>query len=153
MIGQLLSQGKSLRLIFESLGTNVGTISREVKHFSSRTNRYKPWLAENCADYLSVKHNCDRRIANNPKLHSFIVAKLKIRWFKVHIRIDPKLYFQNNKNIQTSHEAIYIYLYMVPKRELRKELIGYVRQKKNLRNIKARTLDWHILKELFKDIL
>ena len=80
MIGQQLSQGKSLRFIAECLGRNVSTISREVKHFSSRGNRYKPWLAHYCADYLSVRHNCSRRIASNPKLYSFIVEKLKLRW-------------------------------------------------------------------------
>lgn len=35
--------------------------------------------------------------------------------------------------MQASHETIYTYLYMLPKGELRKELIGYLRQKKKLR--------------------
>jgi len=61
MIGQLFSQSKSLRFITEFLGRNVSTISREVKHFSSRGNWYKPWLARYCADYLSVRHNCSTR--------------------------------------------------------------------------------------------
>jgi len=69
MIGQLLSQGKSLRFIAETLGRNVSTISPDVGHFTSRGNRYKPWLAHYCADNLSVRHNCNRRIASNPKLH------------------------------------------------------------------------------------
>ena len=42
MIDQLLSQGNNLRFIAESLGRNISTISREVGHFSSRGNRYKP---------------------------------------------------------------------------------------------------------------
>ena len=33
MIGQLLSQGKSLRFIAEALSRNVSTISREVGYF------------------------------------------------------------------------------------------------------------------------
>jgi IS30 family transposase len=76
MIGQMLSQDKSLRFIAENLGKNVSTINLEVKHFSSRGKRYKPWLAHYCADYLSVRHNCNRRIVINPKLHSFILEKL-----------------------------------------------------------------------------
>lgn len=35
--------------------------------------------------------------------------------------------------MQASHEIIYTYLYLLPKGELRKELIGYLRQKKKLR--------------------
>jgi len=90
MIGQLLSQGKTLRFISETLGRNVSTISREVGHFTSRGNRYKPWLAHYCADYLSVRHNCNKRIASNRKLHSFIVEKLKLRWSPVQINMELK---------------------------------------------------------------
>ena len=57
MMGHLLTQDKSLRFIAESLGRNVSTISREVKHFSSHGKRYKPWLSHYSADSLSVRHN------------------------------------------------------------------------------------------------
>jgi IS30 family transposase len=118
MIGQLLSQGKSLRFIAGSLGRNLSTISREVGHFSSRDNRYKPWLAHYCADYLSVRHNTSRSIASNPKLHSFIVEKLKLRWSHVQISMELKRCYPNNKSMQASHETIYTYLYMLPKGEI-----------------------------------
>jgi IS30 family transposase len=88
MIGQLLSQGKSLRFIAGSLGRNVSTISREVGHFTRRGSRYKPWLAHYCADYLSASHNTGRRISLNPKLHSFIVEKLQLRWSPVQISME-----------------------------------------------------------------
>jgi IS30 family transposase len=130
MIGQLLSQVKSLRFIAESLGRNVSTISRETGHFFPRGNRYKSWLAHYCADYLSARHNTSRRIVGNPKLHSFIVEKLKLRWSPVQISMELKCCYPNNKNMQASHETVYTYLYMLPKGELRKELIGYLRQKK-----------------------
>ena len=72
MMGQLFSQRESLRLIYEFLERNVSAISLEVKHLSSRGKRYKPWL-DYCADYLSVKHNYNRKITSNSKLHGFIV--------------------------------------------------------------------------------
>jgi len=77
-IGQMLSQGKSLRFIADSLSRNVSTISREIRLFSARGTRYKPWLAHYCADYLSARHNTGRRISRNPKLHSFINSHLKL---------------------------------------------------------------------------
>jgi IS30 family transposase len=67
MIAQLLSLCKSLRFIAESLGRNTSTISRKDKNISSLGKRYKPWLAHYCADYLSMRHNCNRRIASNQK--------------------------------------------------------------------------------------
>ena len=141
MIGQLLSQGKSLRFIAEALLRNVSTISREVGHFSSRGSRYKPCLAHYCADYLSARHNTGRRIASNPKLHSFIVEKLKLRWSPVQISMELSRCYPNNKNMKASHETIYTYLYLLPKGELRKELIGYLRQKKKLRKSRKLTTD------------
>ena len=141
MIGQLLSQGKSLRFIAESLSRNVSTISREIGPFSSRGSRYKPWLAHYCADYLSARHNTGRRIASNPKLHSFIVEKLKLRWSPVQISMELSRCYPNNKDMQASHETIYTYLYLLPKGELRKELIGYLRQKKKLRKSRKLTTD------------
>ena len=131
MIGQLLSQGKSLRFIAEALLRNVSTISREVGHFSSRGSRYKPWLAHYCADYLSARHNTGRRIASNPKLHSFIIEKLKLRWSPVQISME----------LSRCYPTIYTYLYLLPKGELRKELIGYLRQKKKLRKSRKLTTD------------
>ena len=133
MIGQLLSKGKSLRFIAASLGRNVSTVSREVGHFTTRGNRYKPWLAHYCADYLSARHNTSKRIGRNSKLHSFIVEKLKLCWSPVQISMELKRCYPNINNIQASHEIIYTYLYMLPKGELRKELIGYLRLKKKLR--------------------
>lgn len=130
MIGQLLSQGKSLMFIAESTERNVRTISSEFKHFSSRGKQYKPWFAYYCADYLSVRYNCNKRIASNPKLHSSIVEKLKLSWSLVHISMELKRCYPNNKNMKAGHETIYTYLYILPKRELGKELIEYLRQKK-----------------------
>ncbi len=36
--------------------------------------------------------------------------------------------------MQISHESIYTFIYILPRGELRKELIGYLRQKKKMRN-------------------
>ena len=43
--------------------------------------------------------------------------------------------------MQASNETIYTYLYILPKEELRKELIGYLRQKKKLRKSRKITTD------------
>ena len=43
--------------------------------------------------------------------------------------------------MQASKETIYTYLYMLPKGELRKELIGYLRQKEKLRKSRKLTTD------------
>ncbi|MFM7710187.1 MAG: IS30 family transposase, partial [Ferruginibacter sp.] len=134
-IVSLLSQGKSLRQIALCLNRNVSTISREVGHFRKTDTVYKAWLAQECSDYLSTKRNVGSRIANNPKLHSFIIEKLKLRWSPVQISTELRSRYPNpnNKHMQAIHETIYTYLYMLHKGELKKERIGDLRQKKKLR--------------------
>jgi IS30 family transposase len=88
MMCKLMSKGKSLRLIAERLSRNVSTISHELRHFTRRDSRYKQWLDHYCADYLSARQNIGRRLSRNPKLHSFIVEKLKLRWSPVQISME-----------------------------------------------------------------
>ena len=141
LIGQYLSQGKSLRFIALCLNRNVSTISRELKHFTTSGTRYKAWLAQHCADYLYRKRNDKCRIATTPKLYSFIVEKLKLRWSPQQISKELQRLYPTKKHMQASHETIYTYLYMLPKGELRKELISYLRQKKRLRKNRKLTTD------------
>lgn len=141
MIGKLLSQGKSLRQIALRLNRHVSTISREVKHFTDNGTYYKAWLAQYCAEYLYHKRNDRSRIATTPKLYSFIVEKLKLRWSPQQISKELKKLYPTKKHMQASHETIYTYLYMLPKGELRKELISYLRQKKRLRKNRKLTSD------------
>lgn len=133
LIGQYLSQGKSLRFIALCINRQVSTISREVKYYATSGTRYKAWMSQYSADYLSQKRNCRSRIATTPKLYSFIVEKLKLRWSPQQISRELLKLYPTKKHMQASHETIYTYLYLLPKGELRKELIGYLRQKKSVR--------------------
>lgn len=133
LIGQYLSQGKSLRFIALCINRQVSTISREVKCYTTSGTRYKAWMSQFSADYLSQKRNCRSRIAKTPKLYSFIVEKLKLRWSPQQISRELLKLYPTKKHMQASHETIYTYLYLLPKGELRKELIGYLRQKKSVR--------------------
>ena len=141
LIGQYLSQGKSLRSIALCLSRQVSTISREVKYFTNSGTQYKAWLSQHCADYLSRRRNAKCKIATTPKLYSFIVEKLKLRWSPQQISKELQRLYPTKKHMQASHETIYTYLYMLPKGELRKELISYLRQKKRLMKNRKLTTD------------
>ena len=141
LIGQFLSQGLSLRSIAKNLNRNVSTISREIRYYLKDDRPYKAWFSHCCSIVLTSKRNCRCKIDRNPKLHSFIVEKLRLRWSPKQISQELKKQFTDNKDMQVSHETIYTYLYMLPKGELRKELIGYLRQKKKLRKNRKSSTD------------
>jgi len=132
-ISQLLSQGKTYRLISKALNRNVSTISREVNKYLKIDVEYKAFNAQEKAEVLAKRRNCKRKIDKNEELWNFIKEKLLLRWSPKQISETLKLQYPGDKSMQISHESIYTYLYILPKGELKKELISYLRQKKRLR--------------------
>ncbi len=108
LIGLLLSQGKSLRFIALCLNRHISTISREVKYYASSGTRYKAWMSQFSSDYLSSKRNCRSRIATTPKLYSFIVEKLKLRWSPQQISKELlKLYPSCHRSTKSGQNEVY----------------------------------------------
>lgn len=132
-ISQLLSQGKTYRLISKALNRNVSTISREVNKYLKTDVEYKAFNTQEKAEVLAKRRNCKRKIDKNEELWNFIKEKLLLRWSPKQISETLKLQYPGDKSMQISHESIYTYLYILPKGELKKELISYLRQKKRLR--------------------
>lgn len=56
-------------------------------------------------------------------------------WGSLHQQISTYLSkkYVNDSTMQISHESIYTYIYLLPRGELKKELIGYLRQRKKSR--------------------
>lgn len=57
MIGQLLSQGKSLRSIALKLNRYVSTISREVRYYLEHNRPYKAWFSHCYSQVLTSTNN------------------------------------------------------------------------------------------------
>ena len=140
-ISQLLSQGKTYRLISKALNRNVSTISREVNKYLKKDVEYKAFNAQEDAESSAQRRNCKRKIDKNEELWDFIKEKLLLRWSPKQISAKLKLEYPGDKSMQISHESIYTYLYILPKGELKKELISYLRQKKRLRKNRKRVTD------------
>ena len=140
-ISQLLSQGKTYRLISKALNRNVSTISREVNKYLKTDVKYKAFNAQEDAESSAQRRNCKRKIDKNEELWDFIKEKLLLRWSPKQISAKLKLQYPGDKSMQISHESIYTYLYILPKGELKKELISYLRQKKRLRKNRKRVTD------------
>lgn len=122
--------GWTLMAIAEKLGRNKSTISREISRYPFSYNAEK-------ADYQAWSksriHNYKRRLDENDRLFNFICRHLKKRWSPQQISTYLKRKYANDSSMQISHESIYTYIYLLPKGELKKELISYLRQKKKSR--------------------
>lgn len=122
--------GWSLVRIADKLQRNKSTISRELTRFPLS---YKADKAQRAATLKSHIHNYKRRLDYNDPLFNTIFRFLKKRWSPQQISTYLKKQYAGKPNMQISHESIYTYIYLLPKGELKKELIGYLRQKKKTR--------------------
>lgn len=139
-IEKLLSHKKSYTDIALALSRNKSTIAREVN--KQGRNSYKALQAE----WLSVSSISNRRsgknkIRQNIQLEKYVLEKLALRWSPWQIHKSLQRTFPENKTMQVSHEAIYLYIYLHSKKELKNLLISELRQKRKYRGNVRRGLD------------
>ncbi len=120
----------SLSEIAEKLHRDKSTISREVSRFPIMYNAEKAHAA---AERKSRMHNCGLRLDANKRLFNLVRRYLRKRWSPQQISTYLKRKYASNSAMQISHESIYTYVYLLPRGALKKELIGYLRQKKKSR--------------------
>ena len=70
-----------------------------------------------------------------------VKRKLALRWSPEQIARYLKEKYAGDSRMQVSHESIYTYIYILPRGELRKELISYLRQGRRGRQRRKRDTD------------
>lgn len=122
--------GLTLMEIADKLGRNKSTISREISRYPYS---YRAEKADKIAQINARYHNYGRRLDKNERLFKFVYRYLKKHWSPTQISTYLKLEYSDQPSMQISSESIYTYIYLLPRGELKKELIGYLRQKKKSR--------------------
>jgi IS30 family transposase len=135
-IYKLLGQDKNYSFIANELGRHKSSIQREV----SRLGRMK-YTAMN-ANFTMVFNSSKRRLnktkmSQNPELKSYVLQKLELRWSPEQISLTLKRDYPNNPDMNISHEAIYLHVYIHSGPELRLQL----RQKRKVRGNTRRGKD------------
>lgn len=129
-IESFLIAGWTLSAIGIELGRPTSTISRELSRFPFK---YTAEKANKEAVRKAKSHNCHNKIVENQRLYNLVIRLLKKRWSPQQISTHLKRKYSSLPSMQISNESIYTYIYLLPKGELKKELIGYLRQKKKSR--------------------
>ena len=139
-IEKLLSHNWSYSRIAIELGRSKSTIQREVVWYG-RTG-YKAMTGEaHAVGYSSDRKNDKTKMKVCPQLENYVLKKLDLRWSPRQISMSLKKEFTGNKEMQLSHEAIYMYIYLHAKKELKSELIAQLRQKRKYRGNVRRGAD------------
>jgi len=122
------------------LNRDPTTIRRELKRSRPFFLSYSPITAENDA---RKKRKAARRTLklDYPPLWRVVKHKLAMRWSPEQVAHYLKETYPLDTRMQVSHESIYTYIYVLPRGELRKELIAYLRQGAKGRQRRKRDTD------------
>ncbi len=139
-IEKLLSHKKSYADIATALSRSKSTIQRDVNR--QGRDSYKAMNAEWSAVFNASNRKSGRnKIKVCEALETYVLEKLALRWSPRQISVSLQRKFPDNKAMQISHEAIYLYIYLHSKTELKKLLISELRQKRKYRGNVRRGAD------------
>ena len=123
-----IAQKLSRRQIAKRMHRHHTTIVRELNNNCKWPYKYSVYDAQNRAADLKRKTKRTSKIEKCQQLRKYIFEKLKLKWSPEQISNTLKTEYKNMTHMQISHESIYTYIYLLPRGELRKELISYLRQ-------------------------
>jgi IS30 family transposase len=130
-----LAAAQSFAAIATALGRPTSTVSREVQRHGGRL-RYRARVADRRA-WARARRPKRCRLATHPRLRAVVAMRLADDWSPQQIAGWLRTAFPNNPDMQISHEAIYLSLFVQSRGVLRRELIGHLRRRRRMR--RART--------------
>lgn len=115
------------------LDRSASTISREVSRHSSPSG-YRAFSANRRSQQRATSRRFGtRRLSNEDDLRDYVIAKLTKRWSPREIVKRLEADYPDNTHMRISHEAIYQYIYVLPRGMLKATLIKGLRQERKYR--------------------
>lgn len=123
--------------IARRLSRDPSTISREITR-NSGASGYRAFSAGRRANVsASSRRHGTQRLIREKCLRDYILARLRKRWSPREIVRCMKMEYPDDMTMRISHEAIYQYIYVLPRGSLKKELIQTLRQERKYRRKKG----------------
>ena len=128
-----LAQGETLSAVAKRLGRAPSTISREVNHNSGKSG-YRAFSAgRRAVASSSSRRNGKSRLTREKQLRIHVIEKIKKRWSPREIVKRIQEEYPLDMTMRISHEAIYRYIYVLPRGSLKQKLIKALRQERAYR--------------------
>lgn len=110
-----LAGGERILALAHRFGRSPSTVSREVMRNSGRSG-YRAFSAGRRAfAAASSRRGGKRRLAGEGRLRAYVLEKLKKRWSPEEIVHRMKEEYPLDMAMQISHEAVYQYIYVLPR--------------------------------------
>lgn len=124
--------------IARRLQRSKSSISREISRNKIKTG-YRPISAQRISHRSAGSRRWGKRkLALNTQLQTYVVEKLRLKWSPDEISARLKVEYTADMTMRISPEAIYQYLYVLPKGELKKSLLKSLRQERAYRRKQER---------------
>lgn len=136
-ISRGLAAGEAQAEIARRLGRDHATIFREIGRNSGKTG-YRAFSAGYRAkSAASSRRGGKRRLLDDGRLRAHVLAGLRRRWSPREIVRRMEMQYPHDMGMRISHEAIYQFIYVLPRGSLKKELIRALRQERKWRRKKG----------------
>lgn len=128
---------ESQATIARRLGRDPGTVSREITR-NSGVSGYRAFSAGRSAHVsASSRRHGTQRLIHESRLRTYVLARLRRRWSPREIVRSMEMEYPLDMTMRISHEAIYQYIYVLPRGSLKKELVQALRQERKYRRKKG----------------
>lgn len=139
-ISRHLATGYSLRAIAANLHRAPSSISREIRQagFAHR-KYYRAIYAQQRSNTKRHKLRKNRKLETNIPLRDIVLYYLAKNWSPEQIAKRLVILYPSDMTMRISHETIYSYIYILPRGQLKRQLIVYLRRGHNHRRKKTPT--------------
>lgn len=138
-ISRGLAAGQNMASIARFLNRSKSTVSRELSRNTVGEEGYRAALAQHCTQRRYRRRR--RRLAVEPRLWTYVEQGLRRHWSPEQIARRLRVDFSCDASMHISHEAIYSYLYVLPRGTLRKALLESLRRPCTYRRPRSRSQD------------
>jgi len=132
-LSRMLAAGYSLRATGQALSRAPSTLSRELARHRASPVTYRAVRAHQLAHRWAHRPRKPRKLSVQPRLRTEVFTLLAQRWSPEQIARGLRQRYPDEPAMQISHEAIYTYLYVLPRGTLKREVIRYLRRRHRFR--------------------
>lgn len=136
-VSRLLGTGASTRALARRLGRAPSTVSRELRRLGSPRVTY--WAGPAQAQARARWRRRPSRLAQDARLQAAVLVGLRRRWSPEEIARRLRAEYPDDVTMRVSHETIYRYLYVLPRGELKRELLRCLRHRRRYRQRRGAT--------------
>ncbi|MSR24106.1 MAG: IS30 family transposase [Nitrospiraceae bacterium] len=147
-LSRLLAVGASLRAAGQALTRAPSTLSRELARQHASPVTYRAVLAHHRAQCQAHHPRKPRTLAVQPRLRTAVFTLLAQRWSPEQIARGLPQRYPHEPTMRISHDALYTYLYVLPRGAFKRELVRYLRRRHRFRRPRKVRLSSRPIQEL-----